>query len=38
MDLKALRVIMSSPQWTPGKQRGKAVNVIFSFPINLVLQ
>lgn len=38
LDQEALRVIMSSPQWTPGKQRGKAVNVVFTFPINFVLR
>lgn len=38
LDSEALRVIMSSPKWTPGKQRGKAVNVIYTFPINFVLQ
>jgi len=38
LDQEAVRVIMSSPQWTPGKQRGKAVNVIYTFPINFVLQ
>jgi len=32
------RVVLSSPAWTPGKQRGKAVNVIFTFPVNFVLQ
>lgn len=38
LDKEALRVVMSSPLWTPGKQRGKAVNVMFFFPINFVLQ
>ena len=38
LDKEALRVILSSPKWTPGKQRGKAVNVLFTFPINFVLQ
>ena len=32
------RVVLSSPAWTPGKQRGKAVNVMFTFPVNFVLQ
>jgi len=32
------RVVSSSPDWTPGKQRGNAVNVIFTFPIKFVLQ
>jgi protein TonB len=38
LDKEAMRVIMSSPAWTPGKQRGKPVKVIFTFPINFVLQ
>ena len=38
LDKEALRVVMSSPKWTPGKQRGKAVKVMFTFPINFVLQ
>jgi len=38
LDKEAVRVVMSSPRWTPGKQRGKAVMVLFTFPINFVLQ
>ncbi len=38
LDKEALRVVMSSPKWSPGLQRGKPVNVLFSFPINFVLQ
>ena len=38
LDREAVRVVMSSPKWTPGKQRGKAVKVLFTFPINFVLQ
>ena len=38
LDKEAIRVVMSSPKWTPGKQRGKAVKVLFTFPINFVLQ
>ncbi len=38
LDKEALRVIMASPSWTPGKQRGKEVKVLFTFPINFVLQ
>lgn len=38
IDKEALRVVMTSPPWTPGKQRGKAVKVLFTFPINFVLQ
>lgn len=38
LDKEALRVVMTSPPWTPGRQRGKAVKVLFTFPINFVLQ
>ncbi len=38
LDKEASRVVMSSPKWAPGKQRGKAVKVQFTFPINFVLQ
>ena len=38
LDKEALRVITSSPDWTPGKQRGKPVKVLYTFPINFVLQ
>ena len=38
LDDEAIRVVSSSPLWTPGKQRGKTVDVLFTFPINFVLQ
>lgn len=38
LDQEAIRVVSSSTPWTPGKQRGKKVNVLFTFPINFVLQ
>lgn len=38
LDKEAVRVVMSAPKWTPGKQRGKPVKVQFTFPINFVLQ
>jgi len=38
LDAEALRVISTSPLWTPGKQRNKPVRVTFQFPINFVLQ
>ncbi|PKP38690.1 MAG: energy transducer TonB [Bacteroidetes bacterium HGW-Bacteroidetes-15] len=38
LDREAVRVVESSPRWTPGKQRGKAVRVSFTFPIIFVLQ
>ena len=33
IDKEALRVISSSPKWTPGKQGGKNVDVQFTLPI-----
>ena len=33
LDQEAIRVVQSSPKWTPAKQRDKAVRVSFSFPI-----
>ncbi|MDR2036867.1 MAG: energy transducer TonB [Bacteroidales bacterium] len=38
LDAEALRVVKSSPKWTPGKQRGKAVKVRYTFPVNFRLQ
>ena len=38
LDKEAIRVVSSSPAWKPGKQRGKPVNVLFTFPINFVSQ
>jgi TonB family protein len=38
LDREALRVVMASPKWEPGRQRGQAVDVAFTFPINFVLQ
>jgi len=32
------RVVQSSPDWKPGKQRGKSVDVIFTFPVTFTLQ
>jgi protein TonB len=32
------RVVLTSPDWTPGKQRGKAVKVMFTFPVTFTLQ
>jgi TonB family protein len=33
LDAEAVRVISASPKWEPGIQGGKAVDVIFSFPV-----
>ena len=38
LNREALRVVNSLPKWKPGKQRGQAVNVSFTVPINFVLR
>ncbi len=38
LDREAVRVIQSMPKWNPGKQRGKAVRVKFTVPVNFRLQ
>ena len=38
LDKEAIRVVNSLPKWKPGKQRGKAVRVSYTVPINFVLQ
>jgi periplasmic protein TonB len=37
LDKEAIRVIESLPDWTPGRQRGKAVRVQFTIPISFAL-
>ncbi len=37
-DEEAVRVVMSSPGWNPGKQRGKPVRTRFVIPIKFTLQ
>ena len=37
LDAEAIRVVESSPKWSPGKQDGKPVSVQFTFPISFVL-
>lgn len=38
LDAEALRVMKESPKWTPGKQRGQAVAVSYTVPINFALE
>lgn len=38
LDKEALRVVESLPAWQPGKQKGEAVNVSYTVPINFVLK
>lgn len=37
LDREAVRVIKAMPKWKPGKQRGKAVRVSYTLPINFQL-
>lgn len=37
LDREAVRVIQSMPKWIPGKQKGKAVSVYFTLPIEFWL-
>ena len=37
-DEEAVRVLKQMPKWSPGKQRGKAVNVQFNLPIRFRLK
>ncbi len=38
LDKEAVRVIISMPKWTPGKQNGTAVNVRYTYPVTFRLQ
>ncbi len=38
MDAEAVRVISSSPKWIPARQRGKPVNVTYTFPVTFKLE
>ena len=33
LDAEALRLVIGMPPWTPGKQRGKTVQVLYTMPI-----
>ena len=33
LDAEALRVVSGMPKWKPGKQRGQAVNVMYTLPV-----
>lgn len=35
---EAVRVVSMSPEWEPGRQRGRAVNVTYTFPVQFCLQ
>ena len=38
LDKEAVRVVSMSPKWKPGKQRGRAVPVIYTFPVYFQLR
>ena len=38
LDAEAVRVVKSFPKYKPGKQRGRAVRVLHTVPINFTLQ
>jgi protein TonB len=38
LDKEAVRIVSTSPKWTPGKQHNKAVAVRYTFPVSFVLQ
>jgi TonB family protein len=38
LDAEALRVVSALPKWKPGVQRGEAVNVSYTVPINFALE
>lgn len=38
LDKESIRVVSMLPDWTPGKQRGKAVDVYYTVPIQFSLQ
>jgi len=38
LDNEAVRVIQAMPNWTPGKQKGQAVRVKYTIPINFNLK
>lgn len=38
LENEAVRIVNSMPLWTPGKNKGQSVNVIYYLPINFMLQ
>lgn len=37
LDKEAVRVVQQMPEWSPGEQRGRKVNVSFNLPVNFTL-
>lgn len=38
LDAEAVRVVSSSPKWTPGRSDGKPVDVSYNIPVNFKAQ
>ena len=38
LDAEAIRVVKAMPKWKPGYQKGRAVRVLFTLPINFSLK
>ena len=38
LDKEAVRVISSSPKWTPGEHHGEKVSVLYTMPVNYTLE
>lgn len=38
LDKEAMRVIRTMPKWTPGRSKGKPVDVLYTVPISFMLQ
>ena len=38
LDKESLRVVRALPKWSPGKEKGKAVKVQYTVPINFALK
>jgi protein TonB len=38
LDKEAMRVVSASPKWEPGRQRDRAVNVTYTFPVVFTLR
>ncbi len=37
LDAEAIRVVSSSPKWTPGKNRGRAIRFLYNMPVDFTL-
>lgn len=37
LDQEAIRVVKSMPNWTPGRQSGRTVDVVYNLPVTFIL-